>query len=524
MLIDRSTGRRAAIPGKRRTLGLGKEGVSRLLSVVGGKPHATAEDHAEAEEYLDFTTVEEMRTRRQLQEEGKEAAAAAAAAAVQVLTPPASSNPAATRMDKENFEASPEISDDDDDDVFGEEKKKKATFRKPPAVGLEDGGKVGAKFQPPGGIAKWESDEAGDSREPEWVPDPSTKQKSRSAKRSLVGEVESMPVPKKQKFDNIFAPTLKTTKRKPMGYGAKFAQTAQRAASCAKKKTFKAPATVQSPQKAKFKMFTAASICSVASGDDNEMLEIRMDQVDDPAEPPEAEPCSSSVTCPFCDEEIERHVREDFEDRFGKHHSYKWQRRFCGYHKQREAESRWQERKYPDIDWAGLSKRMRKHDDFLISILNDTVDSHYRRELQSKLKPGSKSAKQSYQAEMKPGASVGYYGPRGEKLLTDHILSSLSDEIREHASKDKLVSSSGVQGGVSGFVQAVLLPHLAEQLIKEDMNFVGADSLRRARGVIEESAELGETMWPEAEDKIIEIEEEEEDDDDDDDDSADDGY
>lgn len=89
---------------------------------------------------------------------------------------------------------------------------------------------------------------------------------------------------------------------------------------------------------------------------------------------------------------------------------------------------------------------------------------------------------------------------------TDHILCYLADEIREHAHRDSLVSSAGVQGGVSGFVQAVLLPHLAEQLVKEDMKFTGDDCLPKARAVIEESAELGEMMWPEEEDVIVEEE------------------
>lgn len=60
----------------------------------------------------------------------------------------------------------------------------------------------------------------------------------------------------------------------------------------------------------------------------------------------------------------------------------------------------------------------------------------------------------------------------------------------------------------------MLLPHLAEQLVKEDMKFTGADCLPKARAVIEESAELGEMMWPEEEDVIVEEDDNREEDED----------
>jgi hypothetical protein len=57
---------------------------------------------------------------------------------------------------------------------------------------------------------------------------------------------------------------------------------------------------------------------------------------------------------------------------------------------------------------------------------------------------------------------------------------------------------------VSGFVQAVLVPHLAELLVSDDMNLDKNDSDRsqQARAIIAASAELGELIHPEAEDKI----------------------
>lgn len=88
---------------------------------------------------------------------------------------------------------------------------------------------------------------------------------------------------------------------------------------------------------------------------------------------------------------------------------------------------------------------------------------------------------------------------------TDYILNNLSDRIRNQAAHDELVAASGVQGGVSGFVQAVLVPHLAEQLIADDMNLSRYDEgwCNRARVIIAESAEAGELLHPEVEDRIV---------------------
>jgi hypothetical protein len=63
---------------------------------------------------------------------------------------------------------------------------------------------------------------------------------------------------------------------------------------------------------------------------------------------------------------------------------------------------------------------------------------------------------------------------------------------------------------VSGFVQAVLVPHLAELLVSDDMNIDKNDPDRsqQARTIIAASAELGELVHPEAEDKIEIVDEE----------------
>ena len=58
-----------------------------------------------------------------------------------------------------------------------------------------------------------------------------------------------------------------------------------------------------------------------------------------------------------------------------------------------------------------------------------------------------------------------------------------------------------MSGGVSGFVQAVLVPELAEQLVREDMKVSG----ERARELIADSAELGDLLNPEVDEKITQV-------------------
>lgn len=87
-----------------------------------------------------------------------------------------------------------------------------------------------------------------------------------------------------------------------------------------------------------------------------------------------------------------------------------------------------------------------------------------------------------------------------DKSRTEHIIHHLSNQLREQSSRNKLVGAAGISGGVSGFVQAVLVPELAEQLVKEDMQ----TSCEEAREIIAASAELGELLHPDVDDKVPE--------------------
>ena len=79
----------------------------------------------------------------------------------------------------------------------------------------------------------------------------------------------------------------------------------------------------------------------------------------------------------------------------------------------------------------------------------------------------------------------------------ENIMSNFSPKMRRLAASDKLISSSGV----SGYVQAVLVPELAVVLAKEDM---GVDDDERARAILRESVEIGDLL-NEEEDEVVRL-------------------
>lgn len=137
----------------------------------------------------------------------------------------------------------------------------------------------------------------------------------------------------------------------------------------------------------------------------------------------ETEQDSLRCQCPICGKPVGILVREEFEDEHrhqfrGRRMNFQWQKRFCLHHQVLAARETWQERRYPQIDWSTLDSKMQKHEAFLLQVVRDTTHSrsYYREELRTRLQPGSRSIKQSFHAS-RPGASVGYYGPRGERVM-----------------------------------------------------------------------------------------------------------
>ncbi|GAB7364150.1 hypothetical protein MBLNU230_g4701t1 [Neophaeotheca triangularis] len=197
--------------------------------------------------------------------------------------------------------------------------------------------------------------------------------------------------------------------------------------------------------------------------------------------------------CAICGDAVPTSLREDFEDQYaaGKALSFKRQQLFCTHHKQQTAKEVWRERAYPEeIDWNGLDLRLGRHHNFLLQLLSGEVSSTLRDEYAAKQKGRKQTVKglqEDSSGKPQKGTSAGYYGPRGEQAIAQHLLRTFNDELRAQSRRDAAMASSGVGGGVSGYVQAVLVPEMAARLVGEDLGV----EVERARGVLEESAEVG---------------------------------
>ncbi|KAI0430063.1 RTC4-like domain-containing protein [Xylaria sp. FL1042] len=193
--------------------------------------------------------------------------------------------------------------------------------------------------------------------------------------------------------------------------------------------------------------------------------------------------------CPMCHQEVDHDLLEKHSTH-GKM-SVKQQTAFCRLHKRQSAVKAGTEKGYPKINWKTLESRFSSHQDFLQNILEGTQTSHYRKVLRERVESGKNRTLLTNHDNLTPG----YYGPRGLQVMTQFIMRTLSDVIRRRAVEDKLISARSY----TGYVQTVLVPELTVRLIMEDMSIPEG----RARGVLEESVEIGELLHEEARDVVM---------------------
>ncbi|KAI6317976.1 hypothetical protein MCOR34_003784 [Pyricularia oryzae] len=195
--------------------------------------------------------------------------------------------------------------------------------------------------------------------------------------------------------------------------------------------------------------------------------------------------------CPMCDAPIDSDLAKDLSNRYM---SIIEQQKFCRRHKVLESMALWKERGYPDINWDQLEKRFEEHTDHLGQVLEAKTKSHYRDALSNKVRSGKGRTLLTSQTSLIPG----YYGFRGLRLMTEYLVKRFSGQLRERAIQDRLVAARGH----TTFVQSVLVPELAIQLMMEDLD-IGAEA---ARDVLQESAKLGEMLHEEVKDVIHDCE------------------
>lgn len=236
-------------------------------------------------------------------------------------------------------------------------------------------------------------------------------------------------------FANIHTASSASNKKKksvPNTYGSAAKKTAERREKQKQKAGFQTlkselKAAAQKAPKIPFKSFTTLpSSQSIAELDDSlpsanaNPEELNVDFSEDEKDEVDVFEGKSRVKCSFCREWVPKSLKEDFEDAHMKDQntSYKWDRRFCEWHRKRAADDLWHQRGYPVIRWDSLRQRMGKHDRFIRSVVDGKVDSHYLDLLTKLNKQGQGDLKDIIvDRNDNINSSAGYYGPKGEKIM-----------------------------------------------------------------------------------------------------------
>ncbi|MCJ1286670.1 hypothetical protein MMC26_006016 [Xylographa opegraphella] len=213
--------------------------------------------------------------------------------------------------------------------------------------------------------------------------------------------------------------------------------------------------------------------------------------------PPLSAPILPSL-CPVCQELVSPSDLAAFTAEHTRSHrlTVRQQAYFCRLHRTATAHATWKARGYPDIDWDEMPARLAVQDVYITSIIKNIQPSYYRNLLTQRVASGiNRTAAQAFaRADEDGGAETGYYGSKGEAIITDYIVQKYGKLVRKLAGGDKVVAAGGE---VSGFVQKVLLPEVVCRLVMEDM---GLQSEEEARAICAEGAELGELLNEHADD------------------------
>ena len=206
-----------------------------------------------------------------------------------------------------------------------------------------------------------------------------------------------------------------------------------------------------------------------------------------PSSEPESILGNESV-CPMCNLPVEQSLLDDFSKTHNRMGIVQ-QQKFCDLHRRLSARDKWIERGYPEIDWLRLDLRISKHHNFLRGILQGKpsyfTDAFYRT-----IKSGGNKTVLKTEESLTPG----YYGPRGQRAISDNIIKNFSDLLHERAIEDRLIAARGD----AAYLQSVLVPEIAVRLIMEDMDLEAVE----ARSTLVDSASIGELLNEDKEDAV----------------------
>jgi hypothetical protein len=198
----------------------------------------------------------------------------------------------------------------------------------------------------------------------------------------------------------------------------------------------------------------------------------------------DAETESQHTRCPMC----KKLVDEDYIQKF-KNLSTRMQMKSCQSHQKSSASEEWKNKGYPDIKWEALNTRIDEHRKFISGLIKG-ANCHSRALLEEKVQTGKERNLRTTTSSLTPG----YYGTRGLRAISEHVMRVFSKLLMKRAIKDKLVAARGV----AGFVQLVLVPEVTVLLISEDM---GVD-VKEARDILTNSIGLGEVVHEEIKDVV----------------------
>ncbi|KAF2836497.1 hypothetical protein M501DRAFT_987226 [Patellaria atrata CBS 101060] len=202
----------------------------------------------------------------------------------------------------------------------------------------------------------------------------------------------------------------------------------------------------------------------------------------------------SLAICPLCRETVDpQHLLEFSNGR--SRLSVKNQMEFCNQHKERAALDEYRSKGYPTVDWDNLESRLQQHRDHLLLVLDRVRDSHFRSRMDKKVDSGKeRNILKSIDTEHGEALTPGYYGRKGAKIFTQWINSTLERNLRLKKASDSSIRADGI----TSYIQRVLVPELAMQLIMEDMD---VDEVQ-AREILKESIKIGELVHAPVDDEF----------------------
>ncbi|KAI9687275.1 MAG: hypothetical protein M1822_002318 [Bathelium mastoideum] len=264
--------------------------------------------------------------------------------------------------------------------------------------------------------------------------------------------------------------------------------------------------SAQSPSKFKLPngRRSNGSDTSLSSPPESVILDYAQESLDIPLSSSQApQDASPYAICPLCDETVERTLLDEFSGYGrGPRLSIRKQALFCHAHKRRSAIKDYRDAGYPEVDWNTFPKRLRRHFGHINHVLDRRKESWYRKGLEERVKSGKLRTLHQTATSTTDETSLnkfvpGYYGTKGARVMMESIIDQFSDKIRRLAASDDLLSRGS--GGVTGYIQSVLVPELAVSLIKEDL---GVDD-DEARTILTGSTKIGRLVNEEEEERVI---------------------